>query len=91
MNVSLLPSTSIAHVLKAKKVDDKNELVTLRFNGIELNTIIFGQGLSGGKPKRYFCGNKLKIKGDILGKLIFEKLLINIRKHITQKAFIHHK
>lgn len=54
MNVSLLSSTSIPHVLKAKKIDDKNELMTLDLNGVELNTIILGEGLSGGKPKEIF-------------------------------------
>ena len=54
MNVSLLSSTSIPHVLKAKEIDDKNELMTLGLNGIELNAIISGQSLSGNKPKEIF-------------------------------------
>lgn len=47
-------STSILHVLKAKEMDDKNELMTLDLNEIELNAIIFGQGFSGSKPKEIF-------------------------------------
>lgn len=45
MNVSLLSSTSIPHVLEAKEIDDKNELMSLDLNGIELNAIISGQSL----------------------------------------------
>lgn len=36
------------------EIDDKNELMTLDLNGIELNAIISGQSLSGNKPKEIF-------------------------------------
>lgn len=48
------------HVLKAKEIDDKNELMTLDLNEIELNAIIFGLGFSEANQKRYFCGKKPK-------------------------------
>lgn len=60
MNVSLLSSTSIPHVLEAKEIDDKNELMSLDLNGIELNAIISGQSLLETNQKWYFCKNNLK-------------------------------
>lgn len=54
------------HVLKAKEIDDKNELMTLDLNEIELNAIIFGLGFSGNKPKEIFLWKETK--EDILSK-----------------------
>lgn len=39
MNLSPSSFTSSPHVLKTKEIDDKNELMTLSFNGTELNVI----------------------------------------------------
>ena len=57
------------HVLKAKEIDDKNELMTLDLNEIELNAIIFGLGFSGSKPKEIILWKETK--EDILSKWIF--------------------
>lgn len=63
----MLPSCPLPlHVLKAKEIDDKNELMILDLNEIELNAIIFGLSFSGSKPKEIFLWKETK--EDILSK-----------------------